>query len=344
MSRRLSRGLAISFALAALLLAAWWMTAAAADVKILKISCVAPQGNSGYKAIDDAGHEIEQLTQGRVKIQIYPGGTMGNDSAVLRKMKINQLQGSTFSAGGISEVYRDFQIMSLPMLFRNYEEVDHVRPQLFPILAQNLEAKGYVPMAITEVGFAYMMSSTPVRSLADLQGKKIWIPENDPISDTVFKMMGVPPTPRPISDVLTGLQTGMINTFANSPVGAVALQWYSKVKYLTNAPLVYTYGTVALSKTALAGLSEADRATVRQVMGKHLEAWDRAIRQENAAAMQTLQRQGIQLVPVSRENLSEMEGVSRRAIDDLVARKMFSADLIQQIDSLLAAYRGSKGE
>jgi TRAP-type C4-dicarboxylate transport system substrate-binding protein len=336
-------GLALAVALAAVLLFAGFMNASAANSKILKIACIAPQGNSGYKAIDDAGKEIEQTTQGRVKIQIYPGGVMGNDAAILRKMKVGQLHGSTFSAGGISEEYRDFQILSLPMLFRNYEEVDHVRPQIFPFLAQNLEARGYIPMAITEVGFAYMMSNTPIRSLGDLVGKKIWIPEADPISDTVFKMMGVPPTPRPISDVLTGLQTGMINTFANSPIGAIALQWYTKVKYMTDAPLVYTYGSVVFSKASLADLSDADRAAVRDIMGRHLTAWDQSTRQENAKALATLKKQGIKMAEVAPADLAAMEEVCRKATQDLVARNMFSADLLKRIQDLLAAYRGSKG-
>ena len=79
------------------------------------MATVAPQGNSGGQAIHDAGEEIAAATGGRVKIQLYPGGVMGNDSAVLKKMRAGQLQGASFSAGGISEVYRDFQVMSLPM-------------------------------------------------------------------------------------------------------------------------------------------------------------------------------------------------------------------------------------
>ena len=312
--------------------------------QVLKMATVAPQGNSGWQAIHDAGEEIAAATGGRVKVQLYPGGVMGNDSAVLKKMRAGQLQGASFSAGGISEVYRDFQVMSLPMLFRDFGEVDYVRPQIQPILIRGLEEKGYVPVAVTEVGFAYLMSNAPIRSLADLKGKRIWIPEADPISETAFRTMGVPPTPRPISDVLTGLQTGMIDSFANSPIGAIALQWFTRVKYLTNAPLIYTYGTVLFSKAGLAGLSDADREAVKRIMKKHLEAWDKSSRQESVKAMETLKKQGIQVLAVPANDLKAMEDVAQKATQDLVSRKLFSPDLVQKIQNLLATFRASKGK
>jgi len=341
--RKLRLVVCFLFVIAAFLLS-MHLTATAQSEKILKIATVAPQGSSGWQAMYDAGVEIAQATGGHVKIHIYPGGVMGNDSAVLKKIRVNQLQGGSFTAGGISEVYRDFQVMSLPMLFRNYDEVDYVRPQIVPILAQDLEDKGYFPVAITEVGFAYMMSNTPIRSLADMKGKRVWIPEGDPISESAFHMMGVPPTPRPISDVLTGLQTGMIDTFANSPIGTIALQWYTKVKYLTDAPLVYTYGTVVFSKSSLAELSDADRKAVKQIMKKHMDDWDKTTRRENAKAMETLKKQGIQIISVSDADQKAMENVSQKATQDLVSKNLFSLDLVKKIQNLLATYRASKGK
>lgn len=310
----------------------------------LKVATLAPEGTDAVKAINAAGQEIATATQNRVKIQVFPGGTQGKDDTILKKMKIGQIDGATFTAGGISSVYRDFQIMSLPLLFRTYDEVDHVRPQIEPIIMAGLEKAGYVPVANIEVGFAYLMSKSPVKTLGDLKGKKIWVPENDPISKTVFEEMGVPAIPQPISDVFTSLKTGILDTYANPPVGAVTLQWYTESKYVGKKPLIYIYSTLAFAKPRFDKLSPEDQATVRTVFAKHMKALDVSVRKSNEAAMQTLTKQGLQFTDFTPEGDQQITDVAQKATAKLTSMKEFSPEMVQKVQGILDAYRKSKGQ
>ncbi len=313
-----------------------------AQAVTLKIATLLPDGSELLRAFKAADAEIRQATQGRVELKMYPGGVMGNDATVLKKMSIGQIHGSTFTAGGASNIYRDFQIMSLPMLFKSYDEVDVVQPKINPIIVRNLDAQGFVTVSVMDVGFAYLMSSAKLTTLDDLRGRKTWIPAGDPISKAVFDALGIPPTPLALQDVLTALQSGLIDTYVNSPVGAVGLQWFSRVKYLLDAPVVYTYATCVFSKKAFDQIAASDRETVKAILKKNLDPISAYNRKANGDAMNTLRKAGIQFIPSSDENYKKMNVIADKARQSLLANKVISPELLQQIDGLLAEHRAKK--
>src|SRR3569623_3408448 len=127
-----------------------------------------------------------------------------------------------------------------------------MRPRLDPVLQKGLEEHGFVSFGFSEGGFAYLMSNQPVRSLDDLKGRKVWVPEDARISRIAIESVGVAPIPLPLTDVLPSLQPGLIDTIAGSPVGVIALQWQPQVSYLEDAPLVSHYATLAIDRKAFA--------------------------------------------------------------------------------------------
>jgi len=197
-----------------LLIALLIAPAAGAQGLRLKIASMAPDGTLWMKELNKAGDEIEERTDGRVSFRFYPGGTMGTDSAVLRKIRIGQLHGGVVLAGGLADIEPDLEIYSLPLLFRSNGEVDYVRERMDQILIDRLEKKGFVAFGFTETGFTYLMSAKPTRTFDDLKGRKAWMMQDDPVSLAIVEAAGLSPVPLPISDVLTGLQTGLIDTVA----------------------------------------------------------------------------------------------------------------------------------
>ncbi|MGA7749236.1 MAG: TRAP transporter substrate-binding protein DctP, partial [Gallionella sp.] len=196
----------LSLMLAALLVVPF----AHAQALNLKIATLAPDGTLWMQELRKGGEEIAQRTEGRVTIKFYPGGSMGSDRVVLRKIRAGQLQGGALTGGALAEIYPDVQIYNLPMLFHSYEELDYVRAHMDKEIAQGIEAHGFVTFGITDGGFAYLMSSSPLRLVDDLKNQKIWVPEGDDISRAMFETLGAPSLPLPLTDVLTGLQTGLI--------------------------------------------------------------------------------------------------------------------------------------
>src|SRR5512140_312868 len=209
---------------------------APAQALTLKIATLAPDGTAWMQELRRGGEEIAKRTEGRVTVKYYPGGSMGSDRVVLRKIRAGQLQGGALTGGAVAEIYPDAQIYSLPMLFRSYDELDYVRSRMDKKMAQGIEERGFITFGFTDGGFAYLMSSSQLQRVDDLKNQKIWVPEGDDISRGMFETLGAPSVPLPLTDVLTGLQTGLITTIGATASGAIALQWHTKVKYLTDMP------------------------------------------------------------------------------------------------------------
>lgn len=310
----------------------------AAHAVVFKIATLAPDGTSWMDEFRKGADEVKTRTDGRVEFRFYPGGVMGNDKSVLRKIRIGQLQGGAITGGGLAEIYPDAQIYSLPFMFHSLKEVDYVRKRMDPLIIAGLKKAGFTSFGISEGGFAYLMSNKPVRSAADLKSLKVWVPDGDNISRAAFEAVDVYPISLPLTDVLTGLQTGLIDTVASSPIGAIALQWHTQVKYLTDMPLVYLYGTLVVSNRAFDRLSPADQQVVKQVFGEVFKRLNSENRSDNAKAREALKAQGIQFVePLRGDDGWQM--VVKHTINRLVKSNVLSASMLATLQHNLDAYR-----
>ncbi|MEX1267321.1 MAG: TRAP transporter substrate-binding protein DctP, partial [Woeseia sp.] len=205
---------------------------AAAQTTEIKIATLAPENSGWMKEFRQGATEIRERTDGRVRLKFYSGGVQGNERQVLRKMQIGQLHGGTFAPTDFQKRYPDVNIYGLPFLFKSIEEVEYVREHLDAGLIAGIEDLGFETFGFAGGGFAIILSNEPVRSHDDLKGKKVWLPEGDQISYQGMKSLDLSPVSLPITDVLTGLQTGLIDIVAIPPVVALALQWHTKVKYV----------------------------------------------------------------------------------------------------------------
>lgn len=304
----------------------------------LKIATAAPDGTAWMEEFRKGAEVVRQRTAGRVEFRFYPGGVMGNDKSVLRKIRIGQLQGGAITGGGLAEIYADAQIYSLPFIFQSLAEVDYVRAKMDTLLLQGLEKEGFVGFGISDGGFAYLMSNQPVQAVDELKQLKVWVPEGDVISHTAFQSVGVHPVSLPLTDVLTGLQTGLIDTVAASGVGAIALQWHTRVKYLTDTPLIYLYGTLVVSARAFNQLQAQDQAVVREVFAAVLARLNAQSRQDEVRARAVLQQQGIEFVPLKQES-DGWHAVVEQTTHRLTERKVFSEEMLQVLQQHLREYR-----
>jgi TRAP-type C4-dicarboxylate transport system substrate-binding protein len=322
-----------------LLLAAGMATAAPTT---FKVATIAPDGTYWMTRMRAAAEEVVTRTQGRVQFKFYPGGVMGNDEAVLRKIRAGQLQGGMLTGGGLGGVYPDSQIYSLPLLFNSFAEVDYVRARMDALLLQGLEKNGFVGFGIGDGGFALVFATAPVRSVDDMKGRKVWIPPNDPITRAMFEAAGLSPVVLPLSDVVTGLQSGMIDTVGSSPVGAVALQWYTKLKFVTDTPLLYLYGIVVVDRRTFSKLSPVDQATVREVMGKAMKEMDVKNRADDRGARDALRREGLEFVAVTPQGLANWRDVARRARENLARGGAYSDAMYKTLQGHLNDFRGKQ--
>ncbi len=285
--------------------------------KTIKVATISPDGTFWMKQMRAGAKEIKEKTQGRVKFKFYPGGVMGNDENVLRKIRIGQLHGGAVTVGTLSQSTPDSTIYGLPYLFSSLDDAAKIRETTDPMLSKTIEENGFVNFGFAQGGFTYLMSKEPIRSLDDLRQRKSWLPEKSEVGLSVYRYVGVTPILLPLSDVLTGLQTGLINTVVTSPIGALALQWHTHINYVTDQPLSYLTAMMIVDKKVFYKLSETDQKIVRDVMGKVYKKIDQQNKKDNVAARQALINQGVKFV-----NLSESEKQEWEKIDDFVIKEM----------------------
>lgn len=324
-----------------ILLVAWLAaaaSAAAAEVTF-KIATIAPDGTEWMEQMRAGAEHIAARTEGRVKFRFFPGGVMGNDKSVLRKVRIGQLHGGAVTGSGLGELFPDTAVYSLPFTFRTRAEVDYVRERMDSYMRHGLEEAGFVTLGFAETGFAYMMSNEPIRTAADLSGKKVWIPEGDRLSQTIFEALGVSPISLPVTDVLTGLQTGLVDTVGASPVATIALQWHTRVAYLTDVPLLYLYGGLLVDERAFSELRAEDRAVVSSVMADVAARLKRHTRESNEQALAALRSQGIEFVTPSDAALKELRSPVTEAVDRVAEQGLFSKKALETMRGYLEDYR-----
>ena len=306
---------------------------------VLKIATLSPDGSYWMKKMRAGAEEVARMTDRRVRFKFYPGGVMGDERAVMRKIRIGQLHGGAITSGGLSKFFSDNQIYNLPIKFNSFDEVDYVRSRMDAIIVNGHRKGGFITFGIAEGGFAYLMSKTPITTVEELRRTKVWIPEEDAMSLETARAFGITPIPLSVAEVRTALQTGLIDTVASSPIGAIALQWHTQVNYLTDTPLLYLYAVLAIDRKAFDKISPQDQQIVNDVMHRIWKEIDRQNRKDNISAMQALRNQEIQFVKPA-----DPEQIEWKKTASVVPRRMIesgelSRDIVIKLEKYLQDYR-----
>ncbi|MBW2199074.1 MAG: TRAP transporter substrate-binding protein DctP [Deltaproteobacteria bacterium] len=315
------------------------MLAGQAQAMRFKIATLSPEGSIWMEKMRAGAAELARRTDNRVRVKYYPGGVMGDDKAVMRKIRIGQLQGGAFVGGSLSNFYRDNQIYSLPLFFRSFKEIDYVREHLDKRIMDGFETGGFVTFGIAEGGFAYVMSTVPIRTVEEMRRQKVWIPDNDSMILESVKAFDITPIPLSIADVRTGLQTGLINTVTTPPIGALALQWHTQIKYLLDEPFLYIFGVLAVDRKAFLKISPGDQKIFREIMGRVFKELDQRNREDNIKALETLRKQGIEFVKPSAEALKKWCQDASEVPKRLVETDRLSQEMVDTLESLLKDFR-----
>ena len=315
---------------------------ASADAKRLKIATLAPAGTTWMKEMKAGANLIAERTGGRVKLKFYPGGVMGNDQSVHRKIKIGQLHGGAFTPGGLAQVDSSIQSLGLPMMFKSFDEVDYVRAKMDPVIKQQMEAKGFVLLGISEGGFVRILSKKPMQSLESIRNSKVWVPAGDRIGQIAMSALGITPISLPISDVFTGLQTGLIETVTVNPTAAIAFQWHTSTSFMTEVPISYLIGVMAIQKKAFDKLSPDDQQIVREEIGKVFKRLDTINRSDNQAAKAALQNQGITFVTPDPGEIERWKSISDQSIEEMIETGVISSEIVDQVRGHLQSFHNNQ--
>ncbi|GMV43653.1 MAG: hypothetical protein AMXMBFR64_53690 [Myxococcales bacterium] len=331
---KLRSSLTLAFALC---LTAGLLTTASAEV-VIKVATLAPERSAWDKVFRAFKKDLEKESAGRLSVKIYAGGVQGDEAVVVKKMKTGQIGGGALTAVGLGAIYPDVLVLQLPSLFADYKSLDHARDTLRQEFEREFESRGYVLLGWGDVGFAHFFSNVPIRTPDDLKKVKMWAWTADPISGAVASRAGSNPVPLGVPDVLPSLNTGLIDGFYASPLAAIALQWFTKAKYMTKDPVALGIGATVISKAQWDAIPAEDQAILRRVADKWHKILIKKVRQDNARSFDLLQKQGIQLVDQSAEDKAAWRRLAEGVQKDLVG-KVYPQALLDRVKKLASEAR-----
>jgi TRAP-type transport system periplasmic protein len=304
----------------------------------LKLATLAPEGSIWMQALHDAKTEIETATAGAIKVKIYPGGIMGSEKDVLFKIKTGQLQGGGFMGYAIGKICPDSSALMFPMVFRNYEEVDQIMDKMRPFIDESARKNGYETLGWTEVGFSYAYGMKPIASLENVRATKVWGLDS-PMLIELFAAGNVSSIPANVTDVLTALQTGSLETVFGPPTAAVAVQWHTKVRYYNTMRLAYSIGGVFLSSAGWATVPPQYRELVKAAFDKNCRLLTPKVRKSDVEALDYMRSQGVTPIAETPELLGAFNQIAEIALQKIKG-SVFSVEAWNLLQQYLKEIRG----
>ena len=327
------------FAAVLLLGAALANPASAAKPKVvIKFATLAPDGSTWMKTMRALDRDVREATANRVGFKFYSGGVQGDEGDVLRKIRVGQLHGGGFTGYGLGSIAPDVRVLELPFMFESYDEIDYVRDELDSLFVEMFADRGMVLLGWADVGFINLFSNAPIRSPGDLQHLKMWIWSGDRLAELFFKAFDVSPIPLAVPDVLTSLQMGVVDAVYSSPLACIAVQWFTRVKYMTDVPVTHSVGAVLVSTRALQSVSPDDMDALIELSRKHLGTLNEQTRIQNREAVDEIQQEGIEVVKITDDARQQFFNTGRRAWNDGIG-DIYSREILDRVTELLREYR-----
>jgi TRAP-type C4-dicarboxylate transport system substrate-binding protein len=309
----------------------------------IKFATLAPDGSTWMKVMRAFDTELREQTENRVGFKFYPGGVQGDEEVVLRKIRNGQLHGGGFTGFGLGSVSKDFRAMEVPFMFHSIDEVDHVRGELDAFFKDMYEKKGFALLGWADVGFVYLFSNRPIRNPDELRAGKVWTWSGDKLAELFFKAFDVSPIPLALPDVLTSLQMGVVAAVYAPPLACIALQWFTRVKYMSDIPVTYGFGAMLVSERMVKKLEPGDVAIMKQLADKHSRVLIRRTRRQDGEALDLIKKEGVEILEIDAAVSRDFFHTGRIAWGDGVG-KLYSQEPLELVSAKVEEYRQTQNE
>lgn len=309
---------------------------------VFRIAALPPKGGTYMNAMDAFASEIKEKSGGAVSFRFYPGGSMGDEKDYIKRMRVN-LDGAVFSAMGLGDIIPQVRVLEAPFIFDSYEEAAYVRDKVTPSLVKLFEEKGYTVLGWAEQGRVYIWSTnSPIGTVDELKQHKCWVWAGGPLAASVYEVAGVTPIALSPVDVLTSLQTGIVDTIYCSANILIQLEWYSKIKYMTDFPLLYAIGATIVKKDKFEGMPPELQDLTKELFQRHMDDLVRNTRTENEDALEILKnKMKVEAVPVAAERADAFYAAGDE-VRKLNLGKLWDQPILDEVMAALEEYRAKK--
>lgn len=272
---------------------------------VIKLATFVPDGSVWHKAMKEMGAEWMQETGGRVQLKVYPGGVAGDEPDYVRKMRIGQLQAAAVTTAGLAQIDNAFQVFGVPMFFDSYPELNAVLERMEPMLKKRLEAKGFILLNWGHGGWVYFFTKQPARTVAEVKKVKMYAMAGDDRWVQLWKGNGYSPVALSPSDILTGLQTGMIEGYPTTPLLALTLRWYHMTPNMVGLGMAPLVGGLVVTKQAWSKISPADQAKIQAACQRLETRLRTGVPRQDTTAVEEMKARGLKVNSVPPTAVAE---------------------------------------
>lgn len=271
----------------------------------VKLATVAPKGTSFYRILEQLAADWAKSSGGEVQLRIFPGGVAGDETAVVKKMRLGTLQAALMTSTGLADIDRAINALQIPMAFASHAELDFVRLRMEPGLEKVYADHGFVVLAWSEAGWVRFLSTEPIVTPGDAHKLKMFINAGNPEQVQVWKSGGFKPVPLPVTEITTALQTGLIEAVPTTPQGTLMMGWHQHARFMSDfawSPLV---GGLVIDKRTWDQIDEAKRPALlaaARAAGDRLRA---DVRANDSAAVSEMAKRGLTLTPMPAAALTQ---------------------------------------
>jgi TRAP-type C4-dicarboxylate transport system substrate-binding protein len=313
----------------------------------IRLTTLVPRGSSYHRALQRMGQAWREASDGRIRLVIYAGGIQGGEAAMVERMAINQSQAAMLTADGLKAIEPAVAgVQLMPMMFRTLEEADYVIEQMEPTLEGRLLERGYVVLGWANTGWVRVFSNAPVRTVDDLRAMRIFTTTGSPETDAVLNAAGLNPIPLDPNDILTGLQTGLIDAAALPPFFALAARIYDPAPYMLELNWVPLVGAIVIKRETWEAVPAELRPALMAASREATTEIHRSGRSESDDAVETMRDSwNLQIQSVEAGGAIEADWLqASESSYPSIRGRVVPTDIFDEVQRLVLEFRERGGD
>ena len=285
---------------------------------IIKLATLAPEGTEYYNLLLEMGQRWQEETNGEIILRIYPNGVVGRESDTIRKMRIGQIQASAMSSIGLADLTDQIQAFTIPMVFKDYDDVEKVKEVMFDDISNGLSESGFKLLFLVDIGWVYWFSANEIAVPEDLRNAKIYTTAGDYVTVELFKRFGFNAIPVSETDILTSLQTGMINSIQTVPILSLSSGWFALMPNMLDLKWAVFIGAVIIDERVWSKIRPEHQKVMMEVAQEIGKKYQENGRKTDAKAIEMMKEYGMKVKTPTDEELKIWEDFKEEIIPDVI--------------------------
>jgi TRAP-type C4-dicarboxylate transport system substrate-binding protein len=285
---------------------------------IIKLATLAPEGTEYYNLLLEMGQRWQEETNGEIILRIYPNGVVGRESDTIRKMRIGQIQASAMSSIGLADLTDQIQAFTIPMVFKDYDDVEKVKEVMFDDISNGLSESGFKLLFLVDIGWVYWFSANEIAVPEDLRNAKIYTTAGDYVTVELFKRFGFNAIPVSETDILISLQTGMINSMQTVPILSLSSGWFALMPNMLDLKWAVFIGAVIIDERVWSKIRPEHQKVMMEVAQEIGKKYQENGRKTDAQAIEMMKKYGMKVKTPTDEELKIWEDFKEEIIPDVI--------------------------